>query len=100
MTTASEQLVRLTWLAEHQMFAVHDSATPVNWDAVWLAMTETTIFTEHQLVLIAVLEFLCGSDMAEVSLDEVDRLPELDRQAVLQALGIRWSNVETFQEDM
>jgi hypothetical protein len=51
------------------------------------------------LVLVAVLEFLCGSEMVEVSLDEIANLPELERQAVVDALRLKWSKVE-LQENL
>jgi predicted DNA-binding protein YlxM (UPF0122 family) len=37
--------------------------------------------------------------MAEVSLDEIAALPELERQAVVEALRLKWSKVE-FQENL
>jgi hypothetical protein len=51
------------------------------------------------LVMIAILEFLCGSDMVEVSLDEIAQLPELERNAVVEALRLKWSKVE-YQENL
>jgi predicted DNA-binding protein YlxM (UPF0122 family) len=50
-------------------------------------------------VLIAVLEFLCGSEMVEVSLDEIANLPELERQSVVDALRLKCSKVE-LQENL
>lgn len=101
MRTPSEQLVQTTWMAEHDLFMNHDAVTPVDWPKVWdeIDSPEIRIFNEHQLVMIAVLEFLCGSEMVEVSLDEIARLPEHDRQAVVDSLRLKWSRVE-FQENL
>jgi predicted DNA-binding protein YlxM (UPF0122 family) len=52
------------------------------------------------MVMIAVLEFLCGSDATDVSLYEIARLPELDREAVVEALRLQWSKVQVFQENL
>jgi predicted DNA-binding protein YlxM (UPF0122 family) len=49
--------------------------------------------------MVAVLEFLCGSEMVEVSLDEIANLPEIERQAVAEALRLKWSKIE-FQENI
>ena len=101
MRTPSEQLVQTTWMADHNLFQNHDTVTPVNWNKVFelLDNIEEPEFDHHQLVLIAVLEFLCGSDMVEVSLDEIAQLPELERNAVVEALRLKWSKVE-FQENL
>lgn len=101
MRTASEQLVQTTWMADHALFKNHDTVTPVNWAKVWEAVDdlETPEFNADQLVMIAVLEFLCGSEMVEVSLDEIANLPELERQAVVDALRLKWSKVE-IQENL
>lgn len=101
MRTASEHLVQTTWMAEHALFKNHDAVSPVDWPKVW----ETTDnidapeFDHHQLVMVAVLEFLCGSEMAEVSLDEIANLPDLEREAVVEALRMKWSKVE-LQENL
>lgn len=101
MKTPSEQLVQTTWMADHKLFANHDAVTPVNWAKVWEVVDdlEASEFNADQLVLIAVLEFLCGSEMVEVSLDEIANLPELERQAVVDALRLKWSRVE-IQENL
>jgi len=100
MRTPSEQLVQTSWMCEHKLFANHDAVTPVNWDKVWEVIGEQeTEFDHNQLVLIAVLEFLCGSEMVEVSLDEIANLPELERQSVVDALRLKWSKVE-LQENL
>jgi hypothetical protein len=49
--------------------------------------------------MVAVLEFLCGSEMVEVSLDEIANLPEMERRAVVDALRLKWSKVE-LQENL
>lgn len=97
MSTASEHLVRMTWMSESVYFKAHDNVTPVNWDSVWQAMSDGE-FNEHQLVLIAVVEFLSGSEMTEISLDEIERLPQLERLAVLDSLKLHWPNLD-FQEE-
>lgn len=101
MRSPSEQLVQTTWMAEHPLFKNHDAVTPVNWAKVWEVVDdlEASEFNADQLVLIAVLEFLCGSEMVEVSLDEIANLPELERQAVVDALRLKWSRVE-IQENL
>jgi hypothetical protein len=87
-------------MSESPLFSNHDDLTPVNWAKVWEALNvDNPQFDHHQLVLIAVLEFLCGSEMAEVSLDEVAALPELDRLAVIDALRTKWASVE-LQENL
>ena len=101
MKTPSEQLVHTTWMADHALFKNHDTVTPVNWVKVWEVIDDIdhSEFDENQLVIIAVLEFLCGSEMVEVSLDEIANLPELERQAVVDALRLKWSKVE-LQENL
>ena len=101
MRTPSEQLVQTTWMAEHPLFQNHDTVTPVNWNKVFELVDDIEVnqFDHHQLVMIAVLEFLCGSDMVEVSLDEIASLPDLERSAVVEALRLKWSKVE-FQENL
>jgi hypothetical protein len=101
MRTPSEQLVHTTWMAEHALFKNHDTVTPVNWAKVWEVIDDIdhSEFDNNQLVIIAVLEFLCGSEMVEVSLDEIANLPELERQAVVDALRLKWSKVE-LQENL
>ena len=101
MRIPSEQLVNTTWMAEHALFKNHDTVTPVNWAKVWEVIDDIdhSEFDENQLVIIAVLEFLCGSEMVEVSLDEIANLPELERQAVVDALRLKWSKVE-LQENL
>ena len=101
MNTPSEQLVQTTWMADHKLFANHDAVTPVDWAKVWEVVDniDEPQFDADQLVLIAVLEFLCGSDMVEVSLDEIANLPDMERQAVIDALRLKWSKVE-LQENL
>lgn len=101
MKTPSEQLVHTTWMTEHALFKNHDTVTPVNWAKVWEVVDdlEASEFNSDQLVMIAVLEFLCGSEMVEVSLDEIANLPELERNAVVEALRLKWSKVE-IQENL
>ena len=101
MRKASEHLVQTTWMAEHPLFKNHDTVTPVNWDKVWEVIDDInhSEFDNNQLVMIAILEFLCGSDMVEVSLDEIAQLPELERNAVVEALRLKWSKVE-YQENL
>lgn len=101
MRTPSEQLVQTTWMAEHSLFKNHDAVTPVNWAKVWEVIDDIdhSEFDNNQLVIIAVLEFLCGSEMVEVSLDEIANLPEIERQAVAEALRLKWSKVE-YQENL
>ena len=104
MRTASEHLVQTTWMAEHPLFKNHDSVTPINWAQVWQTIDDLDnidhmSFNASALVMIAVLEFLCGSEMAEVSLDEIANLPEMERQAVIDSLRLKWSKVE-FQENL
>ena len=101
MRTPSEQLVHTTWMAEHALFKNHDTVTPVNWAKVWEVIDDIdhSEFDNNQLVIIAVLEFLCGSEIVEVSLDEIANLPELERQAVVDALRLKWSKVE-LQENL
>ena len=101
MKTPSEQLVQTTWMAEHKLFQNHDAVTPVDWAKVWEVVDniERPEFNADQLVMVAVLEFLCGSEMVEVSLDEIANLPELERQAVVDSLRLKWSRVE-LQENL
>jgi hypothetical protein len=101
MRTASEQLVQTTWMAEHSLFKNHDTVTPVDWAKVWEVVDniDSPEFDPDQLVMVAVLEFLCGSEMVEVSLDEIANLPEMERQAVVDALRLKWSKVE-LQENL
>jgi hypothetical protein len=101
MRTASEQLIQTTWMAEHKLFQNHDAVTPVDWAKVWdvIDVLDNGEFDGNQLVMVAVLEFLCGSDSVEVSLDEIANLPELERSAVVEALRLKWSKVE-FQENL
>ena len=101
MRTPSEQLVQTTWMADHKVFQNHDAVTPVDWVKVWELVDDMDApqFDHHQLVMIAVLEFLCGSEMVEVSLDEIAALPEMERQAVIDALRLKWSKVE-LQENL
>jgi hypothetical protein len=101
MRTPSEQLVHTTWMADHKLFQNHDAVTPVDWAKVWEVVDniDEPEFDEHQLVIVAVLEFLCGSEMVEVSLDEIANLPEIERQAVAEALRLKWSKIE-FQENL
>ena len=101
MRTPSEQLVQTTWMADQKLFTNHDAVTPVDWAKVWEVVDniDEPQFDADQLVLIAVLEFLCGSEMVEVSLDEIANLPDMERQAVVDALRLKWSKVE-FQENL
>lgn len=101
MKTPSEQLVHTTWMADHKLFANHDAVTPVDWAKVWDVVDniDSPEFDANQLVMVAVLEFLCGSEMVEVSLDEIANLPEMERQAVVDALRLKWSKVE-LQENL
>lgn len=101
MRTPSEQLVQTTWMAEHPLFMNHDTVTPVNWNKVFEVLDDIdqNAFDNNQMIMIAILEFLCGSDMVEVSLDEIAQLPELERNAVVEALRLKWSKVE-FQENL
>ena len=101
MRTASEQLVQTTWMAENKLFANHDAVTPVDWAKVWDVVDDidNAEFDANELVMIAVLEFLCGSEMVEVSLDEIANLPEMERQAVIDSLRLKWSKVE-LQENL
>jgi len=101
MKTPSEQLIQTTWMTDHKLFANHDAVTPVDWAKVWEVVDniDEPEFDEHQLVLVAVLEFLCGSEMVEVSLDEIANLPDMERQAVVDALRLKWSKVE-LQENL
>ena len=101
MRTASEQLVQTTWMAENKLFANHDAVTPVDWAKVWDVVDDidNAEFDANELVMIAVLEFLCGSEMVEVSLDEIANLPEMERRAVIDALRLKWSKVE-LQENL
>jgi hypothetical protein len=102
MRTASEHLVQTTWMAEHELFKNFDNVTPVNWAKVWdfIDVLDHSESNNHMMVMIAVLEFLCGSDATDVSLYEIARLPELDRQAVVEALRLQWSKVQVFQENL
>ena len=101
MRTPSEQLIQTTWMADHKLFANHDAVTPVDWAKVWEVIDDIyhSEFDNNQLVMIAVLEFLCGSEMVEISLDEIANLPEIERQAVAEALRLKWSKVE-YQENL
>jgi hypothetical protein len=101
MRTPSEQLVQTTWMSDNKLFRNHDAVTPVDWAKVWEVVDniDEPEFDEHQLVLVAVLEFLCGSEMVEVSLDEIANLPDMERQAVVDALRLKWSKVE-LQENL
>ena len=101
MRTASEQLVQTTWMAENKLFANHDAVTPVDWAKVWDVVDDidNAEFDANELVMIAVLEFLCGSEMVEVSLDEIANLPERERRAVIDALRLKWSKVD-LQENL
>ena len=101
MRTPSEQLVQTTWMAEHKLFNNHDAVTPIDWAKVREVIDnlDEPEFDANQLVMVAVLEFLCGSEMVEVSLDEIANLPELERSAVVEALRLKWSKVE-FQENL
>jgi hypothetical protein len=101
MRTASEHLVQTTWMADNKLFANHDAVTPVDWAKVWEVVDDidNAEFDANQLVMIAVLEFLCGSEMVEVSLDEIANLPEMERQAVIDSLRLKWSKVE-LQENL
>jgi len=101
MRTASEQLVQTTWMADNKLFANHDAVTPVDWAKVWDVVDDidNAEFDANELVMIAVLEFLCGSEMVEVSLDEIAALPEMERRAVIDALRLKWSKVE-LQENL
>ena len=102
MRTPSEQLVQSSWMCEHKLFANHDAVTPVDWPKVWEVVDDIdhSEFDANQLVMIAVLEFLCGSEMVEISLDEIASLPEMERQAVVDALRMKWSKVQVFQENL
>jgi len=101
MKTASEQLVQTTWMADNKLFNNHDAVTPVDWAKVWDVVDDidNAEFDANELVMIAVLEFLCGSEMVEVSLDEIAALPEMERRAVIDALRLKWSKVE-LQENL
>jgi hypothetical protein len=101
MKTPSEQLVQTTWMADHKLFINHDAVTPVDWAKVWETVDnlDEPEFDADQLVMVAVLEFLCGSEMVEVSLDEIANLPDMERQAVVDALRLKWSKVE-LQENL
>jgi hypothetical protein len=101
MRTPSEQLVQTTWMSDNKLFSNHDAVTPVDWAKVWEVVDniDEPQFDADQLVLIAVLEFLCGSEMVEVSLDEIANLPDMERQAVVDALRLKWSKVE-LQENL
>jgi len=101
MRTPSEQLVQTTWMSDNKLFSNHDAVTPVDWAKVWefVDNIDEPQFDADQLVLIAVLEFLCGSEMVEVSLDEIANLPDMERQAVVDALRLKWSKVE-LQENL
>jgi len=101
MRTASEQLVQTTWMADNKLFNNHDAVTPVDWAKVWDVVDDidNAEFDANELVMIAVLEFLCGSEMVEVSLDEIANLPEMERRAVIDALRLKWSKVE-LQENL
>lgn len=101
MRTASEQLVQTTWMADNKLFANHDAVTPVDWAKVWDVVDDidNAEFDANELVMIAVLEFLCGSEMVEVSLDEIAALPDMERRAVIDALRLKWSRTE-LQENL
>ena len=101
MRIPSEQLVQTTWMSDNKLFLNHDAVTPVDWVKVWEVVDniDEPQFDADQLVLIAVLEFLCGSEMVEVSLDEIANLPDMERQAVVDALRLKWSKVE-LQENL
>ena len=101
MRTATEVLVQTTWMADNKLFANHDAVTPVDWAKVWDVVDDidNAEFDANELVMIAVLEFLCGSEMVEVSLDEIANLPEMERRAVIDALRLKWSKVE-LQENL
>jgi len=101
MRTASEHLVQTTWMADNKLFANHDAVTPIDWAKVWEVVDDidNAEFDANELVMIAVLEFLCGSEMVEVSLDEIANLPEMERQAVIDSLRLKWSKVE-LQENL
>ena len=101
MRTASEHLVQTTWMADNKLFSNHDAVTPVDWAKVWEVVDDIdhAEFDANELVLIAVLEFLCGSEMVEISLDEIASLPEMERQAVIDALRMKWSRIE-LQENL
>jgi hypothetical protein len=88
-------------MADNKLFQNHDAVTPVDWEKVWEIVDDmdSPLFDHHQLVMIAVLEFLCGSEMVEVSLDEIAALPDMERQAVIDALRLKWSKVE-LQENL
>ena len=101
MRTASEQLVQTTWMADNKLFNNHDAVTPVDWAKVWDVVDDidNAEFDANELVMIAVLEFLCGSELVYVSLDEIAILPEMERRAVIDALRLKWSKVE-LQENL
>jgi len=101
MRSASEQLVQTTWMCDDPLFKNHDAVTPVNWEKVWASYSDTAmeLYGHNHLVLIAVLEFLCGSEMVEVGLDEIASLEEHERTAVLEALRVKWGNVQ-IQENL
>lgn len=92
-------LVQTTWLADDPLFACHDSITPIDWEATLTKVYDSDAYSVEQLVMIAILEFLCDSDGAEVSLDEIAALPNEDRQAVLDALRAKWIGNE-IQENL
>jgi len=100
MILASETLIRTTWMANDPLINYHDAITPIDFDAIAEKAEATDCYSNNQLVMIAILEFLVGnSDEAYVSLDEIAALPSEERHAVLVALMAKWSPTE-LQENL
>lgn len=90
MRSPSEMLVQTTWMQNDDLFNYHDSITPIDWESTLSKVYENESYTADQLVMVAILEFLCDSEDVEVSLDEISSLENHDRQAVLDALRAKW----------
>jgi hypothetical protein len=99
MRQATEALVQTTWMAEDPIFACHDNVTEVNWPLV-LDKVYNGDYSMAQLTLISVFAFLSGNDeLDSISLGELNNLSALEKQAILEALQIKWNGVQ-LQENL
>lgn len=99
MRQATEALVQTTWMADDPLFACHDNVTEVNWSQVQDKVYNGD-YTMDQLTLISVFAFLCGNDeLDSISLGELNNLSGLEKQAILEALQIKWNGVQ-LQENL
>lgn len=99
MRNATENLVGTTWMADDPLFACHDNVTEVDWESIQAKVYEGD-YTMAQVALISVFAFLAGNEeLDSISLSELNNLSDTEKQAILEALQIKWNGVQ-LQENL